>query len=37
MFFLIIPASCILAWWLAKDAIKGKELLLDEENTDNIE
>lgn len=36
MFFVIIPISCLLAIVLAKDAIKAKELCIDDENTEEL-
>lgn len=37
MFYVIIPASCVLAWWLATDAIKGKTFCLEDENPELVE
>ena len=37
MFYIIIPASCLLAWWLATDAIKGKTFCLEDENPELVE
>ncbi len=37
MFYMIFSTSCLLAWWLAKDAIKGKALCLDDENPELID
>ena len=36
MFFVIIPVSCLLAYVLAKDAIKAKELCIDDDNHDDF-
>ncbi len=36
MFFVIIPVSCLLAFVLAKDAIKAKELVMEEDSIDDF-
>ena len=35
MFFIIIPASCLLAYVLAKDALKGKGVIIDDEKNED--
>jgi hypothetical protein len=36
MFFVIIPVSCLLAFVLAKDAIKAKEFVMEEDSLDDF-
>lgn len=36
MFFVIILISCLLAFVLAKDAIKAKELVMEEDSRDDF-